>query len=460
MTILDRRRFLGAMALGCAGFSSRPRVLQSATARARARGPLEITDIEYHEVLPPYHDYNAQTLFRYHGFRVQLRTILVVKTDKGLEGYGEYPGFAPAKDRFARYLGTSPFDWIAGTESLAIDMALYDLMGKHLGVPAWKLLGRKVRDWVPVVAWTISQPPPAMAGEVRSVSQRGYRWLKYHVDVCQNVIDQTAAMQQVAPPGFKIHYDFNADSNVEAVYPVLKELERFPIAGRIEDPINAVDREGYKFLRQKCRIPIVVHNAPYAAYMMDHLCDGVMGGQVPVGESIKISALAEATHTPFMLQQVGGRINQAFQAHQAAVFPLAVLSHVSNCNIWKDDVIVEAIPVVGGSIAVPDGAGLGVTLDKEKLSMYERAPRPKHDRFLIRVKYDRGPRVYFRCDPEIRANSGAASHVGFLAQAPGPQPGYANPVTSDFWAEPGSAEFERIWPLTELGPYWVAEPGQ
>jgi L-alanine-DL-glutamate epimerase-like enolase superfamily enzyme len=458
MRLSNRRRFLKNAALGAIGSSWSPGVLLGASPRsAGARGPLEITDIEIHEILPPFHDYNARTMFRYHGLAVQSRSVLVVKTDKGLEGYGESPGPAPSKDRFAKYLGTSPFDWVANAETLSMDMALYDLMGKYLGLPAWKLLGRKVRDWIPVAAWTVSQPPKDMAEEVRNIARRGYRWLKYHVDVIQNVVDQTAAMQEAAPPGFKIHYDFNADSNGEAVYPVLRQLERFPVAGRIEDPINAIDRAGYTFLRQKCRIPIVVHHAPYDVYMMEHLCDGYMAGHAPVSHAIKVAALAEATHTPFMLQQVGGTINLAFLAHEAAVFPMALLPHVHDRNIWKDDVANESMPVVGGSVAVPKGPGLGVTIDKAKLSTYERAPRPKQPRFLVRVQYKPGPRIFFRCDPDLPGNNGAAGHLQYLAQAAGPLPGYANPVVSDFWDDDGSEEFERIWRLTERGPHWLAE---
>src|SRR5690242_21819015 len=101
----------------------------------------------------------------------------------------------------------------------------------------------------------MSQTPDAMAAEVESVSRRGYTWLKYHVSVLENVLDQTAAMQKVAPAGFKVHYDFNGDSTLESVLPVLKDLEKFPIAGRIEDPVDASDDEAWRVLRRKCSLP-------------------------------------------------------------------------------------------------------------------------------------------------------------------------------------------------------------
>ena len=51
-----------------------------------------ITEIEAHVVFPEYHDFNATFLARSHGGGTQGRVILVVKTDDGLEGLGEYWG--------------------------------------------------------------------------------------------------------------------------------------------------------------------------------------------------------------------------------------------------------------------------------------------------------------------------------------------------------------------------------
>ncbi len=412
-----------------------------------------ITDIEFHEVYIPYHDYNAKVLLRYHGLKFPLRTILIVKTDSGLEGYGELWGSAPAPETFSKYVGTSPFDWIAGGDQIGMDVALYDLMGKHLGLPAWKLLGPKVREWVPVAAWTVPQPPDAMAEEVRNVARRGFHWLKYHVDELQNVVDQTRAMDKAAPPGFKVLYDFNGTSNLEAVYPVLRDLERFAVAGRIEDPIKAEDRDGYRLLRQKCRLPILIHHGP-DDFMIENLCDGRLFGHSPVGSAIKSSAIAEACGKPFMLQQIGGTINQAFLAHEAAVFKMATLDHVNGCSLWKDDVTVETMPVVGGSVKVLEKPGIGVTIDREKLSRYEKAPRPTQSRFLVRTRYASGLTLYLRHDAD---KPGATSALRALhpPHVPGPAPSYANPVVSDFWDEEGKPEFERMWKETESGPAWT-----
>jgi len=419
---------------------------------------MRIAEIEVHPVFIPYRAFNAQVLARYHGRQIQQRTILVVRTDSGLEGYGESWGALDGERLRARYLGTAPFDWLNAEADLAMNMALYDLMGKHLGVPAWKLIGPRVRSWVPVAAWTVSQPPEGMAEEVRQAAQLGYYWLKYHVDEVQDAVAQTEAMQQAAPRGFKIHYDFNANTDVYTMLPLLMELERFPVAGRFEDLVPVGDDEGYRQLRSKCRLPVIVHHGP-PEVMVKGLCDGYMAGHAPVGQAMKAAAIAEAANIPIMYQQVGGTINQAFLAHEVAVFRKATLDHVNCCHLWEDDVTVERMAVVGGSVAVPEGPGLGVSLNREKLEQFQAGAPADPGRFLVRLCYADGLTIITRHDPD---RPGHTDDLRFLVRlhqhrAPGGAPGYANPVRTEFLDERHAPDFARLWQQTEEGPIWSKE---
>ena len=228
--MLTRRQFLAMTAVGAASCHLRHRRLWAQEPAIEkkmkgARSALRILEIKAHEVLLPYHPYNALNLQRYHGPGIQVRSIFVVKTNAGFEGIGENWGHSYLKDEeIDKYLGTDPFDWVGDLNCLPLNMAMYDLMGKFLEVPAWKLIGPKFRSRIPVAAWTVSLPAEAMALEVKSVSERGYRWLKFHVDEVQNVIEQTIAMQDVAPEGFRVHYDFNGNSTYEKIHPLIKKL--------------------------------------------------------------------------------------------------------------------------------------------------------------------------------------------------------------------------------------------
>ena len=462
MPSLNRRDFLATSAVtGLAWLTPSLRRRVEAADAAKLR----ITGIDWQQVLVPYQEFNRQDLFRYHGLALQLRTIFQVQTNSDLVGLGESWGAAELSDQdVARFVGTSPFDWLGARKHLALNMAMYDLMGKVLGLPAWKLIGPKVRDRIPVAAWTISRRPLEMAEEVRQAARRGYRWLKYHIDEVHNVIDQTRAMQKVAPPGFRMHYDFNANSDDESISPILQELGRFPVAGRIEDPIRTSDRAGYRKITAGSDLEILVHHGP-VNYLIDRgACDGYMAGHAPVGQAIMVAGVSEQAGLPFMLQQAGGQINQAFLAHEVAVFRGASIDHVNLAHLWTDDVTTTRANVVDGTIPVPKGPGLGLELDQRKLDRYARAPRPTYRPFLVRIRYQGGPTIIVRHDAH---RPGATDNLRFLGRLlkgqvkdgriPGPKPGYNNAVRTDFLDAENFGGFEDAWRRTASGA--IVVPG-
>lgn len=472
---VNRRKFLELLSISAVGlplsFSAKSvsgRTLSQAKSSA-SYGNLRIEDIEIHEISPSFHDYNGLWLARYYGTDIHYRAIYILRMENGLVGYGEAWRSAPEEENFSRFIGTNLYDLLNNSVPTPINMAIYDILGKSLGLPVWKLIGPKIRSWVPVASWTAAQPPEAMANEVVNVAKQGYRWIKYHPDVLQNVIKQTEAMQKVAPPGFKVHYDFNGYSSLEKMYPMLEELEKFPIAGRIEDPIDAYDLDGYRVLRDKCSIPIVKHRGPSEEALLAKCSDGIIIAS-SIEQDRKLNFLADLVNTPFLFQHVGGGITQAYMAHKAAVFTMADLDHLTASNIWTDDVIKENIEVVNGQIQVLNKPGLGVTLDEKKLKKYStNRMTPRQNRFLVRVRYEEGPTLYFRHDANVEGG-----HQKFLAirhgeyftsptlrqnlpphDVPGTISGYNNNVITDFWAE-DSRTFEEIWSRTEeSGSFWV-----
>ena len=152
MPVMSRRHFAAAAAAalmlpGTQGWSA---PLRRRLARGQDR--LRITGIRSYQVFLPYHDFNATTLFRYHGRGIQARAIHVVSTNLGLVGYGENWGMLQlTEEKVKKYIGSSPFDWINDTASLELNMAMYDLMGQALELPIARLLGPS-RDTAPL-AW-------------------------------------------------------------------------------------------------------------------------------------------------------------------------------------------------------------------------------------------------------------------------------------------------------------------
>ena len=81
----------------------------------------------------------------------------------------------------------------------------------------------------------------------------------------------------------------------------------------------------------------------------------------------------------------GGIINQAFLAHEVAVFKMATIDHVNCCHLWDRDIVKEEMPITNGSVLVPNKPGLGVTLDREKLESLRITKPQDKGRFLIQI---------------------------------------------------------------------------
>ena len=132
---------------------------------------MKIIDIE---VLPLRVPYEARIRKRFYHFGMSEHlTIYKFHTDTGLVGLGENPGPPFPQEQLDVYLGTSPFDHVMSTGVFNLDMACYDLMGKHLGVPAWKVMGQQVRPWVSMGWWMPCMPSQDTAAEVQVAVERG-----------------------------------------------------------------------------------------------------------------------------------------------------------------------------------------------------------------------------------------------------------------------------------------------
>ena len=193
---------------------------------------MKVTEIEVHDITLEYCDWTSYQLN--HDYGPVYRTVYVAHTDDGCVGLGESREREP-EEVIDQYVGSNPFEWIGDETSLGLGTAMYDLMGKIAGVPVHKLFGQKYRSWVPVGSWTVSTDPRRMAAAVTTYAGQGYTWMKFHLSPFENVLDQTEAMQEAAPEGFRIHYDFTNHGTDDHMPELLEKLAAYKIAGCLED---------------------------------------------------------------------------------------------------------------------------------------------------------------------------------------------------------------------------------
>lgn len=401
---------------------------------------MKVTQIEVHQVSLPYHDWIASPLNHYGG--PTRRTIYVAHTDTGLTGLGD--GGAPVSDDVLdRYIGTNPFDWMGDELSLPLGTAMYDLMGRAAGVPVYKLFGQKHRSWVPVGSWTVSTHPDHMADAVQRYAAAGYTWLKYHLSPFENVFDQTEAMQAVAPPGFRVHYDFTGGGTDDDMVDLLTRLQEYPIAGCFEDAIDERDVEGSAELRRRVRLPILRHRvATGCKYeVFRRPADAYIRGHQTIGVATRQAGLFAAGDIPFCLQNVGTTITRAMTTHMMAAFPSARLHFHSDTETWSDDVVHERLEPVNGFVRVPEQPGLGVRLDRTALERLKNLELPVQRRWIIASTYANGTTTYFPFEP------GSSGH--FLVRPDwkrGLMPfSFCAPLTTRYWDDDDSPEFTAMY---------------
>jgi len=357
-----------------------------------------------------------------------VRTIVEVETDAGITGLGEMGGGGESAEAafrgLERYLvGHDVFQLEAlrflianPTASLynnrtqqlaAIEFACLDIIGKALDQPVYNLLGGKLRDAVPFASYLFFRYPAdqARAGEVRTAEQlvaharalkaaHGFTSHKLKGGVFPPAYE-LACYRALAEalPGDSFRYDPNAALSLEDAIRFGRAIEDLP-NDYYEDPVWGLN--GMRQVRQAVRIPtatntVVVNFEQLAANLRDPAIDVILldttfwGGIRPC---IKAAGVCETMQTGIAVHSSGELgIQLATMLHLGAVLPNLTFAGDAHYHHLTDDVILGGkLPYRDGSIAVPDGPGLGVGLDRERLARYAELYRQ-----LGSYPYDRDP---------------------------------------------------------------------
>ena len=377
--------------------------------------------------------------------------VIRVTAESGVTGWGEtLQNYTWGRaDVDERVIGRSPFE-LYWDDSLGagLQMAVLDLAGKLAGVPAHRLLGAQVRSHCPVSFWDHDMSPQHYEAEAREAVRLGYTCMKIKTRPWWDVHETIARISEATPPWFAIDADWN-DFLLDAptALPVLQALEEeFPKIKIYEGPIPADDVDGNRRLRAGLRTPIAHHyDEARKGVARSEYCDGwVIGGGVAA--TCRAGHFAAAARMPFFLQMVGTGLTASLCLHLGAVLAAARWPAVTVHELYEHNLLTARIPVTGGYVAVPEAPGLGVEVDQEAL---DRSRVDKADlelpRRLIRYRRPSGLTVDFAA----QALPGSSMWNYFAA---GNQPAYEGGVFTELIDDDGSAEFDRRYERTLVGP--------
>jgi glucarate dehydratase len=214
--------------------------------------------------------------------------IVQVYTDEGIVGVGEGPHdhykslievqqYMIEKLIKPRLLGEDPFNIerivadagmtlrsshssIIAHPSLvaAAEMACWDIMGKALRVPVYKLLGGKVRDKVAITAFLAIKSPEEMAKDATAAVEEGIKTIKLKVGLDpQQDVKIVKAVRDAVGDGITLRVDANQAWSVGTAINQCRKLERYDLQ-YIEQPIPRWDYDGLVRLRRRINIPICI----------------------------------------------------------------------------------------------------------------------------------------------------------------------------------------------------------
>ena len=342
----------------------------------QGRRNVKITDIELIHLDVPFTAHSNKHL----GFWLphwRISQICRITTDAGIVGWGEtipnYTWSRVPEDIRDRTVGCRAGD-LLWDDSLGagIQMALFDAVAKSLGVPVYRLLGPKVRDWCPISWWNMDMPPAGWAEECRQAVKAGYTSAKLKARPWYDLEAAVQAVRRVVPKGFHLDLDYNATlGNAANAVPHLKAMESTGLVAMVESPIPQPDVAGNRKIRDRVNLPIAMHygSPPAATAMKEDVADGFV---LCAGASrlIRQAAVCDEANKPFWLQLVGTGITTAWAAHLGAALPQAKWPAITCMNIHRHQLIKPAHTIRGGFLRVPEGPGLGVDLDRAAMKRY------------------------------------------------------------------------------------------
>ena len=393
---------------------------------------MKITDIDIIHINPRLAARNDGHEVRFAGIDTQ--TVFRVTTDNGIVGYGDSRGHVSLSETdIDAMIDRSPADFLASDLSTGLVGAIYDTVGKYLEVPAYKLIGPKVRDRVPVAAWTRPASPEDFARELQRAVDEGYHLFKMHTCAHHCVFAQTRAAEDVLPAHFKIHYDLNHNRKRNEVVHIVHELAESPVVGVIEDPLVPEDLEGWRLLRSQLPVPILMHTPRLGAgpEILGGCADLFMIGEMGIGTSIKRGYAASLANLSTVIQLTGGTLSKAMAMHLGAVIPN--VSHSTNLDDqYEEDVTGSRLEISDGSSPVPESPGLGVDVDESVLESLAARPTSELPKHVGILDLPAGGRWFTPSTPS------AVTLTGFAE-------GNVRGIRSSIWNDDGSAEFSQIF---------------
>jgi galactonate dehydratase len=352
---------------------------------------------------------------------------LEVQTDEGITGWGEpvIEGRALTVETAVRELGDTLIGkdprriadhWqsmfrghfyrggaVLMSAIAGIDQALWDILGKSLGVPVHQLLGGHVRERMKVYSWVGGDRPADVVEHIARLKEGGFDIFKLNGCEAMKMLDSVRAIDRAVAVvdqvrsafGMTIDFglDFHGRVSAPMAKPLLKALEPYRLLF-VEEPVLAEHAELYPRLAESTSIPLAAGERMYSRFEFKRIFEagGIAIVQPDVShaggitECHKIAAMAEAydialaPHCPLGPVALAACLQIDFVAWNAMLQEQSMGIHYNRGAELLDYVLNKSdFRIEDGCINLLTRPGLGVEVDKERVVHAARNPPDWHN---------------------------------------------------------------------------------
>ena len=258
----------------------------------------------------------------------------------------------------------------------AVDMAIYDLFGKHYKMPLYKFFGGAKKEFETDITISVNDPE-TMAKHAIEYTSEGYNTLKLKVGIDSDLdIKRVKAIRDAIGPNVKIRLDANQGWSFDDAKNALVQLAEYDIEF-CEQPMRTYNDGFLPELMKASPIKIMADESVYNHHdalrlIKSNACDFInikfakSGG---INEALKILAVAKLHNIPCMM---GGMLESRFAlttfAHFAAANPQIIFYDMDTCMLGhKVDPVIEGVTYNGFNVQLPNGIGIGAEVQEDFL---------------------------------------------------------------------------------------------
>jgi D-galactarolactone cycloisomerase len=340
--------------------------------------------------------------------------LLEVETEDGVVGIGEAWGPAKATLGYLElirpaYIGRELFDreliwsdiicrrYHLGLQNQmtacasGINIAIYDAMGKTLGLPVCKLLGGLGRDRVPVYAsdgYISGDPENQLPAQLERIADRGFSGAKLKIGMSPRSDQERVRLaRDILGDEMLLLVDVNGNYTVDLALESMRRTAPYDVH-LYEEPLPPQDFRGYEILSARAPIAVATGEALYTMWDFARLIEAravdvvqpdltLCGG---LDQAKGIALLCQLHNVRFSPHVWGSGVGLAAAVHLVAALPgyphtdhvpaPCLIEYDVSDNPLRDEVLAKPLKPVNGRLAVPAGPGLGIELDRKAIKRF------------------------------------------------------------------------------------------